>query len=72
MNSNDWSPLAKWGLACGIASLLLLPPILGTAGIIMGVKSKNNGDLHGETVWIVSAACMVVGMVLGAMMMMQG
>ena len=60
-----WSSKAIWGLVCGIVSLFLFPIILGPIGIVLGIQSKNEGDPHGETVWIVSLICMIVGMIAG-------
>lgn len=66
MENKNWSTKATWGMVCGIASLFFVPILLGPAGIIMGVQAKNEGDVHGDAVWITSLVCMLLGVIGGA------
>ena len=51
---------------CAVVALLILPPVFGIAGIVLGSVGKNKGDPLGKTAMIVSAVCMVVGFAIGA------
>jgi membrane-associated protease RseP (regulator of RpoE activity) len=53
------------GIVCAVVSLLILPPVFGLVGIILGVVSKNKGEnTLGLTTIILSAVFMVIGMIL--------
>jgi len=47
--------------------LIILPPVFGIAGIVLGNVGKNKGDPLGKTAMIVSAVCLVVGMIIGVL-----
>jgi hypothetical protein len=55
------------GYACAVGSLIVLPPLLGLAGVICGVVAmKRNESNHAIGVIIGSFVCAAIGMVLSA------
>lgn len=52
---------------CAVIALIILPPVFGIAGIVLGNVGKNKGDPLGKTAMIVSAVCLVVGMIIGVL-----
>lgn len=58
-------------IICAVVSLFLLPPIIGGLGIYFGYRVKTNGNESlGTTLMIVSGICLVLGMIIGAAMVM--
>ncbi len=54
------------GIVCAVISLLLLPPVFGTAGIILGILSLRHGEKKlGMIVIVLSAVCMIAGFAFG-------
>lgn len=48
-----------------IISLLFIPPLFGTLGIISGSKLKKFNEKEGNTLIIINVICMILGMALG-------
>jgi hypothetical protein len=49
-----------------VLALVICPPLLGIAGIVLGAVGKNKGESLGIAAIVVSAIGLVVGMILGA------
>ena len=68
--ANNKQGFAIAGLVCGIVAFLFLPPIFGVLGIVFGAMSWKAGNKLGIAATIVSIVGLIVGMVLGAAVMM--
>jgi hypothetical protein len=55
----------------GIAAIIVIPILLGPAGIALGYVGHRKGDPHGRTAMIVAGVGMVVGLILGFLVMQQ-
>jgi len=62
--------LAVAGLVCGIIAFLFFPPLFGILGIVFGAISWKAGNKLGIAATIVSIVGLLVGMVIGAAVMM--
>lgn len=56
---------------CAVIALIILPPVFGIAGIVLGSVGKSKGDPLGKTAMIVSAVCLALGMVIGAVLILS-
>jgi hypothetical protein len=58
------------GLVCGIIAFLIVPILFGPLGIIFGFLGYRGGDRRlGTIAMIVSAVGLVVGLVIGALLL---
>jgi hypothetical protein len=69
------SVLAKvWialGLAFALIALVLFPPLFGGLGILFGYLAKRRGSKSGgELTMYISGAAMVLGMIVGALLVL--
>jgi hypothetical protein len=67
---NNKQGFAVAGLVCGIVAFLFLPPVFGALGIIFGAMSWKAGNKLGIAATIVSIVGLLVGMAIGAAVMM--
>jgi len=58
------------GLVCGIIAFLVLPPVFGILGIVFGAISWRAGNKLGIAATIISIVGLLVGMAIGAAVMM--
>jgi hypothetical protein len=66
-NKNSGKGLIAAGYICGGLALLILPIPLGLAGFAIGVVNLTKGRTgHGVAQMIISAACGLIGALLGA------
>ncbi|HEY4479780.1 MAG TPA: hypothetical protein VI981_05535 [Candidatus Paceibacterota bacterium] len=57
---------AYLGLACGLISIILFPPVFGIAGIILGIAAINRGEkVTGAIAVVISSVFMIAGFALG-------
>ena len=68
--SNSKQGFAIAGLVCGIVAFLFIPPVFGVLGIVFGAMSWKAGNKLGIAATIVSIVGLLVGMALGAAVMM--
>lgn len=54
---------------CAAIALLILPPVFGIAGIVLGSVGRSKGDPLGKTAMIVSGVCLGVGMIIGVIVL---
>lgn len=60
------------GIVCAVISTLILPPVFGLIGIILGILSVRKGEKAlGITAIVLSAVFMIVGMIFGAYVAMH-
>lgn len=69
--ANNKQGFAIAGLVCGIVAFLFIPPLFGILGIVFGALSWKAGNKLGIAATIVSIVGLIVGMVLGAAVMMS-
>lgn len=69
--TNTKQGLAIAGLVCGIIAFLFIPPLFGTLGIVFGGISWKAGNKLGIAATIVSIVGLIIGMVVGAAVMMS-
>ncbi|MFI7694836.1 hypothetical protein ACIBQ6_37630 [Nonomuraea sp. NPDC049655] len=55
------------GFVSAAVAILFIPILFGLAGIVLGIVGHTRGESLGRWAAIAAAACMVVGMVLGAL-----
>lgn len=54
------------GYICGFLAILILPPILGIAGLILGIVNITKGNAgHGIAQIIISIVCGIIGSAIG-------
>ena len=53
--------ICKWGLVCGVLSLIIFPIIFGIVAIILGAIGRDRGEKYSEASIILG----VLGIVLG-------
>jgi hypothetical protein len=53
------------GGVLGLIAILILPILVGPAGIALGYVGHRKGDRHGRTAMIVAGVGTVVGMIVG-------
>ena len=68
--ANTKQGLAIAGLVCGIIAFLFIPPLFGVLGIVFGAISWKAGNKLGIAATIVSIVGLILGMVIGAAVMM--
>ena len=54
------------GAVCAVLALVLVPPVFGILGLVLGLIAYKKHDRVGLYVAIASVACGVAGMILGA------
>ena len=65
-NQTERKGILMGGYACAVASIFILPPFLGLAGVICGLAAlKRQQTSQGIAVVIVSFVCAAIGMILG-------
>jgi len=66
-NEKSSTGLISAGYICAFLALLIVPPFLGLAGLIIGIVNLTKGNTgHGITQIILSAVCAIIGMQIGA------
>ncbi|MEV4396811.1 hypothetical protein [Nonomuraea sp. NPDC049607] len=55
------------GFVSAAVAVLFIPILFGLAGIVLGIVGHTRGEPLGKWAAIAAAACMIVGMVLGAL-----
>lgn len=59
------------GMVLGLGALIVLPILLGPAGIALGYVGHRKGDRLGRTAMIVAGIGMVAGFVIGFVLLQQ-
>ena len=67
--SSTGNTLSTIGIICGAIAFLILPPVFGIIGLILGGIGKSKGESRANIALSVSAIGLVLGMILGAMLM---
>ena len=62
---NQSNVLSIVGIVLGAIAFLFCPPLFGLAGIICGAVARSRGERLATAALVVSAAGLVIGMVLG-------
>jgi hypothetical protein len=57
--------------ACAVIALVLLPPVLGITGAVLGGVAHSKGDKLGMPAAIAAIVCGVIGMAIGAAVLMN-
>ncbi|MFW6318554.1 MAG: zinc ribbon domain-containing protein [Bacillota bacterium] len=73
LTTNISQSASKWvnvfpliGIIFALVALVLFPPVFGGLGIFMGFQTKKyHKDSVGTTVIIISAICLIAGMIIG-------
>lgn len=64
---SESNTLSIIGIICGSVAFLLVPPLFGIAGLILGGVGKSRNERLAPWALGVSAAGLVIGMILGAL-----
>ncbi|HEX3424877.1 MAG TPA: hypothetical protein VHT30_02005 [Acidimicrobiales bacterium] len=64
-------PFTIAAVVCAVLALLVLPPVFGIAGLVLGLVGWHKGDRLGLYAAIAAVVCLIGGMALGAYVVSQ-